>query len=234
MEPRREKLSDLLHGSALPPPPTRRALTYGSVAAILGAFAIVMAARTHGIRVGNLTVGIGVLVGVAIIRRGGYGKKLATLAAAITLVAIPASYYATFWFQATAWCNESSHAGIKDNAEKWALLSEPTDEQVLAFARDEGFPFTTRKAFDHYPGEMLTWFHENQPTLQEWIDWEHADSEFGEYLTYSVSTIDYALLVAALLVAAGIVTLRTAKLENRAKQKAIARRQEATQGGKPD
>lgn len=227
MEPRREKLSDLLHGSALPPPPSRRALIYGILAAVIGVAAVAMAALAHEIRVGHLIAGIGALVGIAIIRRGGYGKTLAFSSAAITLVAIPFAYFVTFWFVTTGWCTAVTHTSIKDNAIAWQQLDRPNNEQVLGFARDQGFAFTTRDAFDYYPGKMLTWFAENQPTLEEWRSWEHANSAFGDYLTYTTTVLDYALLVVALLLAAGIVMLRTAKLENRAKQKAIARRQEA-------
>lgn len=234
MEPRREKLSDLLHGSALPAPPNKRAMTYGILAAVIGVAAVVMAALAHEIRVGHLIAGIGALVGIAIIRRGGYGKTLAFSSAAITLVAIPFAYFVTFWFGTTSWCTEVRHTGLKDYAVVWLQLDQPTDEQVFEFARDQGFAFTTSDAFRHYPGKRLTWFAENQPTLEQWRSWEHADSAFGDYLTYTTTTLDYWLLGVALLLAAGIVLLRTAKLEDRAKQKAIARRQEAMRDGSSD
>ena len=228
MEPRREKLSDLLHGSALPPPPIKRALIYGILAAVIGVAAVVMAARVHDIRVGHLIAGIGALVGIAIIRRGGYGKTIAILSAAITLVAIPIAYFMTFWFVTTGWCTEATHASIGESAVVWQQLDKPTDEQVFEFAREQNFPLTTYDAFEHYPGQMLTWFAENKPTLDEWRSWEHANHSFGNYLTFWITALDYGLLIVALLLAAGIVILRTAKLEDRAKQKAIARRQETT------
>jgi hypothetical protein len=234
MEPRREKLSDLLHGSALPPPPSKRALIYGILAAVIGVAAVVMAALAHEIRVGHLIAGIGALVGIAIIRRGGYGKTLAFSSAAITLVAIPLAYFVTFWFGTTSWCTEVRHTGLKEYAVVWQQLDQPTDKQVLEFARDQGFAFTTSDNFRHYPGKMLTWFAENQPTLEQWRSWEYADSAFGDYLIITTTRLDYGLLIVALLLAAGIVMLRTAKLEDRAKKKAIARRQEAARNGESE
>jgi hypothetical protein len=233
MESRREKLSELLHGSALPPPPIMRAMIYGIRAAVICVVAVVMAARVHEIRVGHLITGIGALVGIAIIRRGGYGKTLAIFSAAITLVAIPIAYFVTFWFVTTEWCTEANHASNKESAVIWQQLDKPTNEQVFDFALDQGFPLTTYDAFKHYPGQLLTWFAENNPTLEEWRSWEHANGSFGNYLTLSVSTLDYGLLIVALLLAAGIVMLRTAKLEERAKQKAIARRQQTTPNTEP-
>tara|TARA_R110002072_G_scaffold174303_3_gene329322 strand:+ start:1879 stop:2598 length:720 start_codon:yes stop_codon:yes gene_type:complete len=234
MEPRREKLSDLLHGSALPPPPIKRALIFGIIAAVIGVVAVVMAVLTHEMRIGHLTAGIGALVGIAIIRRGGYGKPLALASAAITLAAIPVTYFVTFRIITTSWCTESTRESIKENAAAWQQLSNPTDEQVFEFARDQGFAFTTREAFDHYPGKMLTWFAETQPSVSEWRDWELANSLFRDYLAYTTSALDYVLLAVALLLAAGIVMLRTSTLEDRAKQKAIARRQEAAREGNPE
>ena len=227
MDSSREKLSDLLHGSALPPPPRMRAMIYGVLAAVISVIAVVMAALAHDIRVGHLIAGVGALVGIAVIRRGGYGKSLAIFSAAITLVAIPIAYFTTFWFVTTGWCTEANHASNKTSAVVWQQLDNPTNEQIYEFASDHGFPLTTFESFKHYPGQMLAWVAENDPTLEEWRDWEHANQSFIAYLNFSVSTADYGLLIVALLLAAGIVMLRTAKLEDSAKQKAIARRQES-------
>ena len=227
MEPRREKLSDLLHGNVLPAPPTKRALVFGTIAALLGAIAAFMAAYAHELRLPYLTVAIGMLVGIAILRARGHGKQLTLAAAVLTLLAIPLAYYLSFVLATLSWCTEKSHASMQRDAVIWQQLHEPSDEQVFAFAEQQGFAFTTRTAFDHYPGKMLTWFASEQPTLSEWRSWEYANSSFRNYLAYETGSLDYLLAVAAALLAAGIVHVRTRNLEDRSRQKALARRQEA-------
>jgi len=234
MEPRRKKLSDLLHGSALPPPKIKRALIFGVIAAVLAATACGMAAYTHELRLAHLLAGIGVLVGFAILRARGYGKTLTMAAAGLTLLAMPAAYFLAFVLTTVLWCNERSHADGREDAAAWQLLSNPSDEQVFEFAKEQSLAFTSRQAFDHYPGKMLSWFADNQPTLSEWRTWEYQHSSFGDYLTFTTSTLDYVLAIVAMLLAAGIVHLRTAKLEARAKQKMIARRQEQSRDAVTD
>jgi len=229
MEPRREKLSDLLHSSALPPPPIKRPLIFGGIAAVIGATACAMAAHIHELRLSYLALAIGTLVGVSIIRRGGYGKYLAVSAALLTLITIPATYFATFTLETLSWCTEQNHADLAIDAAAWGQLENATDTEVFEFAEAQSFPFTTREAFDYYPGKMLSWFAENSPSLQEWRAYEYANSSFSDYLTWSTTELDYLLAVVSLLLAAGIVQMRTTRLEDRAKQKAIAQRM-ATSG----
>lgn len=228
MQPRREKLSDLLHGNALPAPNTLRPILYGAIAAVLGAVAVVMAVQNHGLRTAHVIPVIGALVGIAIIRRGGYGKKLALLAAGVTLASIVATHVATFSVVTAAWCTKSNYLDVQGNAEAWQKLPSKTDEQLRQFAQEQGFPFTTREAFEDYPGKMLTWFAETDPGYEEWRQWEIDHASFGEYLAYGTSLVDYVMLALTLGIAAAIVAIRTVQLEDRAKQRLLAERQQAS------
>lgn len=163
MEPSRQKLSDLLHGSALPPPPGRRALVFGTIAAIVAACAGGMASFTHELRVAHLTPGIGVLVGLAIVRARGYGTRLTIFAGAGTLVSIAGAYLLNY---------------------RLVTLSRGTETAYAALA----------------------------------------NLSFLEYLQETVGATDLAFGLIAVLVAAGLIHLRTSKLEQRARQKAIAER----------
>lgn len=226
MEQSRQKLSDLLHGSALPPPPRNRSLILGTIAAIVAAVACGMAAYTHELPIGYLTLGIGVVIGLAIIRARGYGTPLMIAASALTAAAIIGAYFLTFWLALLSRCNEQEHGYLTYKSAAWKALENPSDDQVVAFADEWSFDYTTREAFDRYPGTMLNWFADNQPTLSEWRSWESDNRSFGEHLQATASAADVAFGLIAALLAAGLVYLRTSKLEHKAKQKAIVQRQQ--------
>lgn len=97
MEQSRQKLSALLHDSALPPPPRNRALIFGTVAAVAWAVAAGISAYTHELRVGHLTIASGLLVGMAIIRAKGYGKQLMSSAAMLTVFSIVLANFANYY-----------------------------------------------------------------------------------------------------------------------------------------
>jgi hypothetical protein len=225
MEPRREKLSDLLHGSALPPPPTKRAVVFSAIAAMLGTLACSLAAYRHELRVAYVAPAIGAMVGLGMLRARGYGQRLSVAAVGLTLLAIAATYYLTFVLVVVS-RTEASRLVLQKDAEVWRQLQNPTDDQVFAFAEQQGFAFTTRTAFEHYPGKLLDWLAAAPRTLSEWRWWEFENSSFAEYLRATTGALDYALAGVALAIAFLMVRLRTAKLEDRAKQKAIARRQQ--------
>lgn len=225
MEPRREKLSDLLHGSALPPPPTKRAVVFGVIAALLGILACSIAAYRYELRVAYVIPAIGAMVGLAILRARGYGQRLAIVAVGLTLLAIPATYHLAFALEVVS-RTEASRIILQQDAEVWRHLHNPTDDQVLAFAEKQGFAFTTREAFDDYPGKLLDWLAAAPRTRKEWRWWDYENSSFVEYLRATTNALDYALAGIALVVALLMVRRRTARLEDRAKQKAIARRQQ--------
>jgi hypothetical protein len=160
MEQSRQKLSALLHGSALPPPPRNRALIFATIAAIVAAVACGMATYTHDLRARYMTPGIGVIIAMAIIRARGYGKPLMISASVLTMVSIVGAYFLTFRLVTLSWSTEKVQ-----------------------------------------------------------------NSSFGEYLQITVGAADIAFALIAVLLAAGIVYLRTSKLEQRAKQRAITERQ---------
>jgi len=161
MEQSRQKLSDLLHGSALPPPPRNRALIFATIAAIVAAVACGMATYTHDLRASYVTPAIGVIVAMAILRAHGYGKPLMVSASVLTMISIVGAYFLTFWL---------------------VTLSRSVEKAQ--------------------------------------------DSSFGEFLQLTAGAADIAFALIAVLLAAGIVYLRTSKLERRARQRAITARQQ--------
>jgi hypothetical protein len=226
MEQSRQKLSELLHGNALPPPPRKRALIFATTAAIIGAIACGMAAYTHNYDLSNFTWCCGVLVGLAIIRARGYGKPLMIAASALTLSSILGAYFFAFYLTVFSWCTEQLHTDFTYASTAWQELAAPTDEQVSEFAGKWNFPYATREEFDHSYGKALAWFAQTKPTLTEWRDWELANSSFGDYLQSTTDATDIGAAVAAMLAAMGFVFVRTSRLEHRAKQQAIAQRRQ--------
>jgi len=97
MEQSRQKLSALLHGSALPPPPRNRAMIFGAIAAIAWAVASGIAGYTHELRVAHLTIASGVFVGMAIIRAKGYGMRLMSSAAMLTVFSIVLANFVNYY-----------------------------------------------------------------------------------------------------------------------------------------
>jgi len=224
MEQSRQKLSELLHGNALPPPPVGRALIFATVAAAIAAIACGMAAYAHDLRIGYLSVIAGALVGMAIIRARGYGKQLAIAASALTLVAIIGASFLKFYLSVFSLCTEQRHGDFDHASTAWQALESPTDGQVEEFAGKWDFTYSTREEFDASYGKALAWFAEAKPTLDEWRQWEFEQRSFGAYLQATNNSTDIVISILALLAAAGVVSLRTSKLEHQKKQQAISER----------
>jgi hypothetical protein len=226
MEPSRQKLSDLLHRNMLPPPKKFRPMLAGILAALLAAIASGMAVCTHDIHTGLLSTGTGVLVAMAIIRVGGYGKALAIYAAALTALSIAACRLCIATIISMVWCTEATHAHTAASASAWHKLNHPTNAQVIEFANEYGYSYSTRHSFEHYPGEMLTWFADNKPNLDQWTNWEVTNNAIGDSHAYTMDGMSALLGVIALIAAAAIVMARTSFLMGKATQRAIKRRQE--------
>ena len=227
MDPRSQKLSDLLHGTNLPQPKSVRVLVFASIAAVVAAIAGGLAAYMHDYREGHFTTLIGALVGIAVIRFGGYGWALSLYASLLALLSVAASHFLTFTLVTLMWCTEAMHADMRTSAQVWRKLEDASNDQVFAFAKEQGLGFTTREAFDRYPGEMLHWFAANNPSLSEWRNWELANSSFSDYFACESGQQGILFCLAAMLIAAGIVHRRTTKLRRNATQQAIARRRAA-------
>lgn len=161
MESSRQKLSALLHGSALPPPPKGRALIFGAVGAVAAAIAAGMASYVHELRIAYLGFANGLIVGMAIIRAKGYGRQLMSSAAMLTIFSIVMANFVAYYV---------------------VTISEDPDQAN--------------------PGS------------------------FFDYLNATGGAVDLLLAAVSAAIAVGMIHLRTAKLEHRAKAKLLAERQQ--------
>ena len=82
------KLSDLVRGDLLPPPPIGRATVAGTGAAMMGAAAWGLIAYYGNVEVGYLAIGIGALIGWVMVKAGGHGTPIAVCAGLLTLLSI--------------------------------------------------------------------------------------------------------------------------------------------------
>ncbi|MEZ6036070.1 MAG: hypothetical protein R3F29_01230 [Planctomycetota bacterium] len=180
----------------LPPPNLGLALGLGAAAAVAGAAAWAAVIVFANSEIGWLAVGIGALVGFAMVKAGGHGQMLAICAAVLAVLSIGTGKH--FAYQHAISTTLDDLAGnidgmfgkVQTDADAWAALGgSPSDEQVSAFALDHGYEVEDAAEFRREWAPDLAWIHTNKPSAEQWREYKRAALE--ERLTNEVGFVDY-------------------------------------------
>jgi len=226
----------------LPAPPIGRALAAAGGAAFAGAVVWALVAIYAHVEIGYIAWGIGALIGFAMVRAGGHGQMLAVCAAMLAVLSIGTGRYAMYrWalddgdrLALTARgdvrqaLNSEWHSKVRRHARIWHELGpNPDDEAVEDFALDQFYEVDSAAEFRERFAPRLIWFHENDPTLDEWRDYEAANLasklgeqarraadlreqvSFVEYLRGALSPLDLLFAGLGLVTAFGLVSRHT-------------------------
>lgn len=216
----------------LPPPNLGLSLGLGAAAAVAGAAAwaalIVFANR----ELVYLALGIGALVGFAMVKGRGHGQMVACCAAVLAVLSIgTGKFYAYRHFlDETVSSNDELFAEYQADAKDWASLGKsPSDEQVDSFVLDHGYEAANAAAFRHGWAKQLEWLTANTPDAPQWH--EHcaavaaADYPFVDYLKEDFHLFDILFVGLGLATAYSLVMRHTQALQVAAGQQLRAARE---------
>jgi len=214
-------------------PPLLLPLVLAVVAALLGAAVWGLVAIYADMQYGVIAWGIGGLVGSALVKGGGYGKRQAIIAALLAAMSIGLGryiIYEKFCWDRTASVMEEKDGHLdlwRQEAEAWRALGEdPTDEEVERFAIQHDYDVEDAADFrqSHAP-RLLSWFTD-KPTSSADLSAEergqarvlmwslmHRTFPFTQYLMQGLSVLDFLFAGLGLATAFGIVKRRTVELE---------------------
>ncbi len=233
--------------SSLPPPPWGRALAFGGAAALLGALLWGGMRYQLHLEIGWLAWGIGVLVGLAIVKGRGYGTGLAAAAAVLTVLALAGGKYLAWHYDVRGGVSavldqygETEHADRLALADAWAALgARPTKEQVSAFLLDHDLGDEDPVEYASVTGPELTAFAKERPSLaaareqlQAQIgDLVAAEVPFTTWLRQDLRSGKFLIFVVLGLASAfSLVERATAKLRALARERHRRERADAASG----
>jgi hypothetical protein len=213
----------------LPPSPIARPLTFGGIAALLGAAVWGLLAHSAHVESGWVAWGIGALVGFAFVKAGGYGMLLSICAGALALLSIGSGKHLAFQLLANQAATEITSnltaeelAARQRAAPSWvALGDQPTDAQVRAWAKEQGIRIESARAFREEESQELHWLDAHKPTLDEWR--EHVREEitsvsFVDHLQEDFHPLDILFAILGIATAFGLVSRRTTEMQVAARQ----------------
>jgi len=215
----------------LAPPNFGRALTAAGIAAAVGALAwgamVFFAHREFSL----LAWGIGLLVGFACVKGGGYGTPLAVAAGVFALLSILFGKMfgfrmileAEFEKQFSAMLTTEAHQEMATDAEKWAALEDKaSDDAVSKFILDRGYDYDEVAVFRQEIVPDLVAFHETKPSLEDWRDSVTAEvvneASFIESLKADFHPLDLLFVGLGIASAFGLVSRHTAELQVEARR----------------
>lgn len=225
------KLSDLVRGDLLPPPPIGRATVAGTGAAMMGAAAWGLIAYYGNVEVGYLAIGIGALIGWVMVKAGGHGTPIAVCAALLTLLSILSGKYVAFRMD-TGWMSEELHAAYVVDARDWQALEERDDASVAAFLRAHEYTIDV-PMFREYFVPRLEFFATQQPDLEAWRAYEMDVARFVSALRENVDLYDLLFAVIGIAAAASMVSRHTTDLQARASQQLREKRRVEAEAAEP-
>lgn len=190
-ESRHVTISDLL-----PPPNYGLALGLGAAAAVAGAAAWAALIVFANSEIGWLAVGIGALVGFAMVKAGGHGQMLAACAAVLAVLSIGTGKHFAYQHAISTTIDhvasniDDMFGELQTDADAWAALGgSPSDEQVSAFALEHGYEVEDAAEFRRECVPDLAWIHANKPSAEQWREYKRA--ALAERLTNEVGFVDY-------------------------------------------
>jgi hypothetical protein len=222
----------------LPPPPLGRALLFAGIAAGLGTAAWGLLAFYTNREFGILACGIGLLIGLAIVRGGGHGTFLAFCGGALALLSIVSGKHMAFRMRVDQFVvshDSRTHAERTRDATDWVALGpSPTTEQVQAFIDDHGYDVDDPAAFAREEGQRLRAFAEARPTAEEWRDQQKAavveQITFLDVLLKNTHPLAFMFALIGIATAFGVVSKATATMRVAARQ-ALREQREAVESG---
>ena len=235
----KKSLSEALHGNHMPPPPTGRALALGAGAAIAGTAVWGMVAYYGNVEVGYIAIGIGALIGFAMVKAGGHGMLLTVSAGVLALLSIASGKHLSFTLTLTGRaeenCTPEDFAEFQKDAADWEQLGDSaTAEDIERFAANHGYSPLPADQFRAAQGSRLDWFAADERTLDEWRAWEIKDDSFVDHLKEDFHPYDILFAVIGIAAAAGQLKRRTDELEARNKAALLAERQAARDAASSD